>query len=783
MPLPSAPSAASTPGQAEDGPLYRNAQTPIAARVADLLARLTLEEKVAEVSAIWDAKGTLLDAQRHLDPARATAAFPHGVGHVSRPSDSKGEGQNSALNGRGPVATAELVNAFQQHALEHTRLGIPVMSHEEGLHGYAAVGATSFPQAIALAGSFDRDLVREVNAVTAREMRARGVVLALTPVLDIARDPRWGRIEETFGEDPFLVAEMGVAAVKGLQGHGETLAPDKVFATLKHLAGHGQPEGGVNVGPAPLAERELREMFLPPFERAVKEAGACVVMASYNEIDGVPSHANHWLLGTVLRGEWGFDGAVIGDYFAVDQLASLHHVAEDAAAAAARALAAGVDADLPNGAAYATLADAVRQGRVPQVQLDQAVARMLTLKFRAGLFEQPFVDAAAADSATHDGAAQALALRAAERCVVLLKNNGTLPLSLPAAGVPHRPVWAVIGPNAAVPRLGVYSGTPPKAISLLDGLRQVAGDQVDLRWAQGVRITEGDDWWADEVHATPRGVNLGLIDEALTLAEQADVVLLALGDDERTSREAWATHHLGDRSDLGLPGDQQLLFDRLQAHLAALGKPLVVVLINGRPVASTALADKAHALVEAWFLGESGGLALARVITGAVNPGGKLPLTVPRHVGQLPLFYNHKPSARRGYLFDDITPLFPFGHGLSYTRFDFDPPCLSSATMAADGQVEVSVVVHNTGPREGDETVQLYVRDRVSSVARPVKELKGFQRVTLAAGARCTVTFTVDATSLRLWDARMRRCVEAGEFDLMTGPDSQQLQSALLTVR
>jgi len=763
-----------------DIPLYRRPGAPLAQRVDDLLARMTLDEKIVEVSAIWDAKGTLMGADHLPDAALLAERFPHGVGHVSRPADSKGEGVNSAVGGCGPAATVARVNAFQRHALS-TRLGIPVLCHEEGLHGYAAPGATSFPQAIALAGSFDPELVREVNAVTAREMRVRGAVVALTPVLDIARDPRWGRIEETFGEDPHLVAEMGLAAVRGLQGGvaaDQPLPPGKVFATLKHLAGHGQPEGGVNVGPAPLAERELREQFLPPFERAVREAGACIVMASYNEVDGLPSHANRWLLGDVLRGEWGFRGAVIGDYFAVEQLASLHQVAAGPAEAAARALAAGVDADLPNGAAYAHLAAEVRAGRVPEAQLDEAVRRMLTLKFRAGLFEQPFADAAAAEAATHDAAAQALALRAAERSVVLLKNDGTLPLALPAAGQARRPVWAVVGPNAAEARLGAYSGTPPQALSLLDGLRQVAGEAVDIRHAQGVYITEGDDWWADEVRLASHEANQALIDEAVAVAGAADVVVLALGDDLRTSREAWATHHLGDRSDLGLVGGQRLLFERL----ATLGKPVVVVLINGRPVSEPVMAERAHAIVEAWFPGEMGGLALARVLTGAVNPGAKLPLTVPRHVGQVPLFYNHKPSARRGYLFDDITPLYPFGHGLSYTRFEFGLPRLSSPSIPVSGAVTVSVEVANVGERTGDEVVQFYLRDCVASVAQPVKALKGFERITLAPGERRTVQLVLRAASLALWNEQMQRVVEPGEFDVMVGPDSVALQSVRLAV-
>lgn len=516
-------------------PPYKDPTAPIETRVADLLARMTLDEKVTQIVTLWDGKGALLDADRRVDPARLRERHPHGVGHVARPADSKGEGGNSAQNGRGVRATVELVNAYQRHAMEHTRLGIPVLFHEEGLHGYAAPGATSFPQALALASSWDRALVRDVNAVTAREMRARGVHLALTPVLDIARDPRWGRIEETFGEDPWLVAELGVAAVRGLQGDGDTLAPEKVYATLKHLAGHGQPEGGINVGPAPIAERELREQFLPPFEAAVRRAGARVVMASYNEIDGVPSHANRWLLQDVLRGEWGFDGAVIGDYFAIDQLATLHRVAADLEDAAVQALQAGVDADLPSGAAYARLADAVRGGRITDAQLDVAVARMLELKFRAGLFEAPYADADAAERATRRADALALAERAAERSIVLLKNDGVLPLVLPAA---RRAVVAVVGPNAAVARLGSYSGEPPGPTSLLEGLRERLGDAAEVRHAQGVRITEDDDWWADEVRATPAEVNRGLIAEAVACARDADVIVLAVGDDERTSREA-----------------------------------------------------------------------------------------------------------------------------------------------------------------------------------------------------------------------------------------------------
>ena len=758
-------------------PPYLDPEAPIAHRVADLLSRLTLDEKIAQIITLWDGKGSLLDGQRRLLPERLSAAFPHGIGQVARPADSKGEGINSAVNGRGVRATIELVNAYQQHARQHTRLGIPVLFHEEGLHGYAAPGATSFPQALAQAQAWDRELVHDTNAITAREMRARGVHLALTPVLDIARDPRWGRIEETYGEDPYLVTELGVAAVRGLQGEGERLAPGKVFATLKHLAGHGDPEGGINVGPAPIAERELREAFLPPFEAAVKRAGARVVMASYNEVDGLPSHANPWLLNDVLRGEWGFEGAVIGDYFAVDQLHSLHHLAGSLGEAAALALQSGVDSDLPNGASYVHLAEAVRAGRVPLALVDQAVARMLDLKFRAGLFDEGPADAAVAEALTNNAEARALALRSAERCIVLLKNDGTLPLRT-AARNGRKPVLGVIGPNAAVARLGSYSGEPPQAVSLLGGLRTRLGDLVDLRHAEGVSLTEGDDWWADEVRATPPEVNQALIQEAVLLARNCDLVVLAVGDDERTAREAWATQHLGDRAAIGLPGAQMDLFDALHAT----GRPIVVVFINGRPVSEPRIAEQAQAIVQAGFLGEQGGHALARMLVGDVNPGGKLPLSIARHVGTLPVFYNHKPSARRGYLFDDVRPLWPFGFGLSYTRFEFGAPRLSAPTMGVDGQVQVSVRVRNAGERSGDEVVQLYVRDLVASVTRPVLELKGFQRITLAPGESRDVGFTLEAQALALWNARLQRVVEPGDFDVFTGPDSTQLQAARLHV-
>ncbi len=761
-------------------PLYKQAMAPTDARIDDLLKRMTLDEKIVQISSVWDDKLKIFDATGQFDAKKMAVVFPNGIGQFARPSDAAGPASPREKPGRNVAATIRLVNALQHYAVEHTRLGIPIIFHEEGLHGYAALGATSFPQAIALASSWDPAMVRAINGVTAREIAARGVSIALSPVIDVARDPRWGRIEETFGEDPYLVGEMGVAAIEGLQGgdRTHTLAPGKVFATLKHLTGHGQPESGTNTGPAEISERTLRENFFPPFEQAIRRTGVQAVMPSYNEIDGVPSHANTWLLGTILRGEWGFGGAVISDYYAIADMKNIHHVAATLEDAAVLALQAGVDSDLPGGNAYATLAQAVQDRRVTEAQIDTAVRRMLRLKFSAGLFEHPFADARAATAITNNAEARALARTAAERSIVLLKNDGMLPLALPAVGSP-KPVIAVIGPNADVARLGGYYGQPPVTVSILAGLKAKVGARVNLVFAQGVRITENDDWWADDVKLADPAENRRLIADAVAVARGADQIVLAIGDTEQTSREGWAKNHLGDRDNLELVGQQQDLFDALHA----LGKPVTVILINGRPAATEKIAEQANALIEGWYLGEQGGNAMADVLFGDVNPGGKLPVTIARSVGQLPMFYNYKPSAHRGYLFATTDPLFPFGYGLSYSSFDVGAPRLSASTIAVDGAVTVSVPVRNTSTRAGDETLQIYVRDVVSSVTRPIKELKAFRRVTLAAGEARVVDFKLDEQAFRMWNDKMQRVVEPGDFEIMAGPDSAHLKSVTLTIR
>jgi len=765
---------------AQARPLYKNAQAPIPARVADLMGRMTLAEKIQQIRAAWQGKADMID-DLAFNPAKASRAFPDSIGHVTRPSDKRGvPGITGAAGGtaarwRTPQQTVEFINALQKWAIEDTRLGIPILVHEESLHGYMATEATMFPQAIGLAGAFDTELMRQVQSVIAREVRARGVPYVLSPVVDIVRDPRWGRIEETFGEDPYLVSEMGVAAVEGLQGPGkfDKLRPGKVFATLKHMTGHGQPEAGNNVAPAPLGERELRTAFFPPFREVVRRTSIGAVMPSYNELDGVPSHANTWLLGDVLRGEWGFDGIIASDYGGVHELATLHHVALDEADAAHQALLAGVDSELPEGQAYRNLPALVESGKVPVDLIDRACARMLTFKFRAGLFENPYGSWEETQRVTGNAEARALALEAARKSLCLLTNkNGALPLDPARMGR-----VAVIGPNHAIARLGGYSSVPKHAVSLIEGLRQVA-PTADFVTSQGVFITTSDDRSVDPVILADRDRNLQLIDQAVTVAKLADTIILAIGDTEQTSREGFARNHLGDRTEIDIVGEQNALVDAM----AALGKPLIVCAINGRPPSWPNVIDKADAVLECWYPGQEGGVAMAEALLGQVNPGAKLPVSVVRNAGQVPLFADRKPSSRRGYLFDDVSPLFPFGHGLSYTTFEVFEPRLSATQIAPDGSVEVSVDVTNTGSRAGDEVVQLYVGLPSRSVTMPVIALKGFERVTLAPGERRTVKFSLEPRHLMLWNREMKEVVEPGPVIVSVGNSSANLKQAEFTV-
>lgn len=755
-------------------PAYRDSTLTVAQRVADLLARMTLEEKAAQMTCIWQKKATLLlDDAGRFDPAKAKANFGHGhgLGQVGRPSDAAG-----GLNARD---TAETTNAIQRFFIETSRLGIPVIFHEECLHGHAAVDATSFPQPIGLAASFDPDLVRRVFTLTAEEARARGTHQALTPVVDVARDPRWGRVEETYGEDPYLVAQLGVAAVQGFQGDGEFRDKKHVIATLKHFAAHGQPESGNNCAPANVSERLLRETFLSTFQEALHRGGAMSVMASYNEIDGVPSHASRWLLRDMLRGAWGFQGTVVSDYYAIRELAERpelygHHVARDGKEAARLAVRAGVNIELPEPDCYLHLVELVREGSLDESELDELVAPMLEQKFKLGLFEDPYVDPDHAEQVVGCDAHRRLALEAALATITLLKNDGVAPLD-----ETRLKTLAVIGPNADRELLGGYSGKPKHATTVLEGIRLRVGDDVEVLYHEGCKITVGGSWQQDEVTPNDPAEDRRSIIEAVKIAQRADVIILAVGGNEQTSREAWMGNHLGDRTSLDMVGRQDELVDAL----AATGKPIVAFVFGGRPLAIRNLSEKASAVFQCWYLGQESGIAVAETLFGSFSPSGKLPMSIPRSVGHLPCFYNYKPSARRGYLFDDVSPLFPFGFGLSYTKFAFGAPRLEKSTIRADESTRLSVDVTNVGDRPGDEVVQMYVRDRVSSVTRPVKELKGFQRITLAPGETRTVTLEITPRSLAFWNIDMEFVVEPGEFEIMIGSSSATLTSITLTVR
>jgi beta-glucosidase-like glycosyl hydrolase len=756
------------PRPQESKPDYRNPSLPVEQRVKDLLGRMTLEEKVAQTEALWKRKELIMDDQGNFSPQKAASVLANGMGEITRASEKKGPRENALFT-----------NAIQKYLIEHTRLGIPAIVHEESLHGFVAPGATSFPQAIALASTWDPKLVEKVFGVAAEEIRSRGGQQALTPVLGIAREPRWGRTEETYGEDPYLVSRMGVACVRGLQGPGPgpTIDQHHVIATVKHFAVHSEPEGGRNIAPGNYSMRTIREDFFPSFKAALTEAGAMSVMPSYNEIDGVPSHANQWLLQTVLRQEWGFKGIVVSDYFAIAQLETIHHVVASKEDAARAALDAGVDIELPDVDAYGTLAEQVRDGRISEATLDQTVGYILRAKFLLGLFEHPYVDADAAPEINNSPAHRELARQVAREALILLKNENQL---LPLDPSKLKSI-AVIGPDAAVCHLGGYSDNPGRTVSVLEGIKERVGNSIKVNYAEGCKITMNDTtagWNEDNVELPTAASDEREIVEAVRVAKESDVALLVVGGNEQTSREAWADNHLGDRDSLQLVGRQN---DLVKAVLAT-GKPAIVLLINGRPLAANYIAEHVPAVLEGWYLGEETGNAVADVVFGDFDPAGRLPITVPRSVGQLPDYYDHKPSAERPYLFATPGPLYPFGYGLSYTTFKYSEPRLAPATIGTAGETRVSVDVTNTGSREGDEVVQMYLRDEVSSVTRPVKELKGFERIHLKPGETKTVGFTLGFGALSFLNLNMHRMVGPGVFDVMVGPNSVDLKTVKLNV-
>jgi beta-glucosidase len=751
---------------------YHDAKLPVEQRVADLLSRMTLEEKIAQMSSVWENPAffgemnpPLVDQKLNFLPERAAVTLKNGLGEFSRPGE-----------GRGPRASAEFTNTVQKWVKENTRLGIPLLFHDECLHGHVGAKATSFPAAIGLASTWDPALLHDVFTAVSAETRAAGVHHCLAPVLDLARDPRWGRTEETYGEDPYLVTRLGVAAINGFQGVGPLLDKSHVYATAKHFAVHGQPEGGTNVGPANYSERVIREYWLKPFEAAVNEAHIATVMPSYNEVDGIPSHSNKWLIDGILRHEWGFSGIVVSDYFGITELRTVHHIVGDNEVAARYALDAGVDMELPFVAGYPSLIEQIKQGKVSEAAVDRAVARILRVKFQAGLFEEPYVDPAYAEKLANTPAHQQLALKAAHETIILLKNQGNL---LPLAKGKYQKI-AVIGPNAAQMHLGGYSNEPGRGISVLQGIKDKVGSSAEVLYAEGVKITETDpDWNADKVVLGDPALNAKRIEEAVKVAQQAEVVILAIGGNEQTSREAWAANHPGDRDNLDLLGNQ----DDLVKAILATGKPVIAFLQHGRPNSIKYVAQNVPAILDGWYLGQEGAAAIADVIFGDYNPAGRLPITVPRSVGQLPDYYYQKPAAKREYLGDSTQPLFPFGWGLSYSTFKYANLRMAPDSIGPMGKTTVSVDVTNTSGVRGDEVAQLYIRQDVSSVTRAVKELRGFQRLSLNPGETKTVTFTLGFSELSFLNRDMKRVVEPGTFTIMAGGNSVELIEAKLTVQ
>jgi beta-glucosidase len=741
--------------------LYRNPQLPISDRVTDLLARMTVPEKVAQLGAVW--LNEVLDGTA-FSQEKAHTALAANLGTVVRAA-----GGNNLL----PAQVADATAALQTFIREHTRLGIPAIIHDECCSGFMARGADAYPHSINLASTWNPALAEAETTAIRAQMRAVGVHHGLAPDLDVVRDPRWGRLEETFGEDPYLAAVLGVAYVRGLQG------PDLregIAATGKHFAAHGLPQGGLNWAPVHIGPRELREEFLVPFEAAVREAGLATIMNAYHELDGIPCGASRELLTDILRGEWGFSGAVFSDYDTLPRLMDYHFAAADKSEAAAIALEAGLEVELSRVDVYGEpLLAAIESGRVPLAVLDEAVRRVLALKFRLGLFDNPTGAVGTVAAAFNQPAHRALSREIARQGIVLLKNEGDL-LPLPAS----LGSLAVIGPNADRPRhmVGDYayasmadfmdSGEDdpakttiqeklPPMLSVLAAIRQQAPAGLQVRYAQGCDY---------------KGASRDGFAEAVEAARASEVAVLVMGG--RSSQLEMATGgETRDRASLNLPGIQ----DELVRAVLATGTPVVLVLVDGRPAAIPALAEGIPAILEAWLPGQEGGPALAEILFGQVNPSGKLPVTFPRSVGQVPIYYRHKPSAGRSfpynnYVDESAQPWFPFGHGLSYTSFEYGDLSVSPSPASPTGEVTISLTVKNTGSREGAEVVQLYVRDVVGSVTRPVKELKGFHRFTLQPGESRTVTFTLSVAQMAFYNRAMEYVVEPGAVEVMVGSSS-----------
>lgn len=761
---------------------YQDKTYPIAERVENLLGLMTTEEKVGQLLQPFgwhtyeNRNGTIT-----LNESFKQQVLQGGIGSlygVLRADPWTGVTLENGLSAR---EGAEAVNLIQRYAVEESRLGIPILIGEECSHGHMAIDGTVFPVPLSVGSTWNVDLYREMCRAVARETRAQGGAVTYSPVLDVVRDPRWGRTEECFGEDPFLIGEFAVASVEGLQGKGLE-SENSVAATLKHFTGYGSSEGGRNAGPVHMGWRELLEVDLYPFRKAVK-AGAASIMPAYNEIDGIPCTVNTELLDRILRQDFGFEGMVITDCGAIDMLASGHDVAEDGLDAAIQALRAGIDMEMSGEMFGKHLVDAVHQGRLELEVLDVAVRRVLTLKFKLGLFENPYGDPVRAEKVIGSPEHIHLARQLAAEGVVLLKNEaGTLPLSKAAGRI------AVIGPNAdqGYNQLGDYTSPQErsKVITVLQGIRRklISSEQDRVLYAPGCRI---------------KGDSKEGFENALNCASQADTVIMVVGGSSardfgegtidlktgasKVSENSWSDMDCGegiDRMTLGLSGVQLELLQEIHK----LGRQIVVVYINGRPIVEPWVDEHADAILEAWYPGQEGGHAIADILFGDVNPSGRLTISVPKHVGQLPVYYNGKRSRGKRYLEEDSKARYPFGYGLSYTTFSYDNLKLSAGRISAGESVIASVEVTNMGSRTGAEVVQLYITDVVSTVTRPGKELKGFAKTVLEPGETKTVTFVVGAEQLQYIGRDLKPMVEPGLFHIGVGRHSEDIMCADLIV-
>jgi len=750
---------------------YKDKKLPVQQRVEDLLSRMTLEEKVGQTLCLlgWDSyviqKGKKQTATVSVSEKFKKEQAEQYVGMYWAVYRADPWTRKTLDNGLTPELAAKAGNAIQKYALEHTRLGIPVFIAEEAPHGHMAIGTTVFPTGIGMAATFDTALMEEVGRVIGKEVRSQGAHISYGPILDLVRDPRWSRVEETFGEDPVLTGTIGAAMVRGL-GSGDLSKPYSTIATLKHFLAYGATEGGQNGNPTNMGMRDLHESFLPPF-RQVTDAGALSIMTSYNSMDGIPCTSNSYLLKDVLRGQWNFKGFVVSDLYSIDGIWETHHVAPTLQDAGILAAEAGVEVDL-GGKAFYQLIDAVRNGKLQEQVIDDAVRRVLTMKFEMGLFDRPFVDPKVAAREVRSAAHVALARKVAQESVTLLKNDShILPLDKDCR-------LAVIGPNAdnRYNMLGDYTAPQPdeNVKTVLDGvLAKLPASQVEYVKGCAIRDTTDSD-----------------IAKAIEAARRADVVVAVVGGSSArdfkteyketgaavTDSKTISDMECGegfDRATLGLLGKQ----DELLRALKATGKPLVVVYIEGRPLEKNWAAAHADALLTAYYSGQEGGNAIADVLFGDYNPAGRLSVSVPRSVGQLPVYYNKKNPFGHDYVETPITPLYTFGYGLSYTTFDYKNLAI---TPKGPHTYEVSFDVTNTGDRDGDEVAQLYLRDEVASVVQPNRQLKQFSRVFIKAGETKKVSLTLTKNDFEVVTANLQRVVEPGMFTVMVGSSSDQIR-------